>query len=144
MKRLHVGVVVEDVEASLRFYKDLFGAEPSFLGNGYARWMLDDPLVNFVISRRGDAPGVGHLGIQVENPAELVEITDRMKAAGHKLLEQSGSTCGYAIQNKAWASDPQGVFWEAFQTLALKQDDYGLDDFEDAEFAALFDEARQA
>lgn len=144
MKRLHVGVVVEDVEASLRFYSDLFGTQPSFLGDGYARWMLDDPRVNFVISRHGDALGVGHLGIQVESDDELVEITDRLKTAGHKLLEQTGSTCGYAIQNKAWASDPQGVFWEAFQTLELKQDDYGLDDFEDAEFAALFEEAKPA
>jgi catechol 2,3-dioxygenase-like lactoylglutathione lyase family enzyme len=141
MKRIHIGVVVEDVTASLRFYETLFGAAPSFTGEGYARWMLDDPRVNFVISTRGDALGVGHLGIQVESGEELAEVTGRLKGAGHDLLEQAGSTCGFAIQNKAWTSDPQGVFWEAFHTLELN-DRYGEDDFEDEQFTALFEQAR--
>lgn len=142
MKRIHIGVVVEDVAASKRFYSTLFGAEPNFVGEGYARWMLEDPRINFVVSTRGDQPGVGHLGIQVESAAELAEVTSRLKAAGHDLLEQEGSTCGYALQNKAWTSDPQGVFWEAFQTLELN-DHYGEDDFEDEAFAALFEQSRE-
>lgn len=143
MKRMHIGVVVEDFDASLRFYATLFGAEPSFVDPGYARWMLDDPRVNFVISTQGDAPGVGHLGIQVESDDELREISERLKASGRELLEQRGSNCGYADQNKAWVADPQGVFWEAFHTLRYT-DRYGDDDFETAEFVALAKSARGA
>ncbi len=136
MKRIHIGVVVEDFETSRAFYSALFGAEPSFSDPGYARWMLEDPRVNFVISTQGEETGVGHLGIQVESAAELAEIKDRLKGAGQQVLEQDGSNCGYANQNKAWVADPVGVFWEAFHTLSYT-DRYGEDDFEDEDFAKL-------
>jgi catechol 2,3-dioxygenase-like lactoylglutathione lyase family enzyme len=116
MKRLHVNVAVDDLEPSIRFYATLFGAEPSVVKPDYARWMLEDPRVNFAIAARGRTPGVDHLGIQVENQAELDEVYGRLKAAERPVLEQGAVTCCYATSEKSWITDPQGIAWEAFLT----------------------------
>ena len=116
MKRLHVHVSVEDLARSVRFYSALFAARPAVSKPDYAKWMLDDPRVNFAVSARGGAPGVQHLGIQAEDPAELEEIFGRLAAAGRPILEEAGVTCCYARSEKQWVADPQGVPWETFLT----------------------------
>lgn len=116
MKRLHVHVGVEDLAQSIRFYSALFGAEPTVTKADYAKWMLEDPRVNFAISAGHAAKGVEHLGIQVEDEAELAEVYDRLKAADRPVLEEGATTCCYASSEKSWIADPQGVVWEAFLT----------------------------
>jgi catechol 2,3-dioxygenase-like lactoylglutathione lyase family enzyme len=116
MKRLHVHMSVEDLAASVRFYSALFASPPTVAKPDYAKWMLDDPRVNFAISSRGGATGVQHLGIQAENAAELEEVFGRLAAAGRPVLEEAGVTCCYARSEKQWVSDPQGVPWETFLT----------------------------
>ncbi len=116
MKRLHVHVAVDDLAQSRAFYATLFGAEPSVVENDYAKWMLDDPKVNFAISARGRAGGIDHLGIQVESADELAEITNRLKAAEARIATEDKAPCCYAISDKTWAADPQGVRWESFLT----------------------------
>lgn len=117
MKRLHVHVAVDDLERSIRFYSTLFAAEPSVVKPDYAKWMLEDPRVNFAISSRGqDHVGLDHLGIQVERADELAEVYGRLKQAEGPVLEQGATTCCYARSEKSWIVDPQGVAWEAFFT----------------------------
>ena len=117
MKRLHVHVAVEDLDRSKVFYAVLFGAAPSVVKDDYAKWMLDDPKVNFAISSRGRAGGVDHLGIQVDSAEELGELAGRLKAAGETILDQEATTCCYAKSDKAWVNDPAGVRWETFHTF---------------------------
>jgi catechol 2,3-dioxygenase-like lactoylglutathione lyase family enzyme len=116
MKRFHVHVAVENLEQSVRFYATLFGAEPTLTERDYAKWMLDNPRVNFAISQRGGAAGVQHLGIEVEDSAELAEVYDRLKRAERPVLEEGSTTCCYARSEKQWIADPQGVAWETFLT----------------------------
>ena len=117
MKRLHVHVGVGDLDQSITFYSTLFGAEPSVVKADYAKWMLDDPRVNFAISTGGHAgKGIEHLGIQVESAGELAEVYGRLKAADRPLLEEGATTCCYAKSEKSWIADPDGVVWEAFLT----------------------------
>jgi len=116
MKRLHVHVSVENLDQSVRFYSTLFAAEPSVLKPDYAKWMLEDPRVNFAISKRGGAAGVQHLGIQAEDADELAEVYDRLKQAERPIVEQAATTCCYAKSDKQWIADPQGVAWETFLT----------------------------
>jgi catechol 2,3-dioxygenase-like lactoylglutathione lyase family enzyme len=116
MKRLHVHVAVDDIARSVRFYATLFAAEPTVLKPDYAKWMLDDPRVNFAISQRGRAAGLSHLGIQVEDAAELTEVYDRLQRAEAPVLDTGATTCCYAKSEKQWIADPQGVPWETFLT----------------------------
>ncbi|SFO81624.1 ArsI/CadI family heavy metal resistance metalloenzyme [Qipengyuania nanhaisediminis] len=116
MKRLHVHVGVNDLTQSIGFYSSLFGAEPTVTKADYAKWMLDDPLVNFAISSGNAHKGVEHLGIQVESEGELQEVYGRLKAADRPVLEEGATTCCYAKSEKSWIADPQGVVWEAFFT----------------------------
>lgn len=116
MKRLHVHVAVDDLVRSVRFYSTLFAAEPTVLKPDYAKWMLEDPRVNFAISARGREAGVSHLGVQVEDEAELAEVYARLKKAERPVLEQGAVTCCYARSEKQWIADPQGVAWETFLT----------------------------
>ena len=116
MKRLHVHVAVENLAASIRFYSALFAAEPAVLKPDYAKWMLEDPRVNFAISQRGAAPGIEHLGIQVEDRSELADVYARLQRAERPVLEEGNTTCCYAQSEKSWISDPQGVLWETFLT----------------------------
>ena len=116
MKRLHVHVGVEDLDRSIRFYSTLFGAEPAVLKPDYAKWMLDDPRVNFAISAGRDDHGVRHLGVQVESAGELGEVYGRLKAAERPVLEEGRTTCCYAKSEKSWIADPDGLIWETFLT----------------------------
>ena len=116
MKRLHVHVNVEDLAESIGFYSTLFAAEPTVRKDDYAKWMLDDPSVNFAISDRRDKAGINHLGIQVDDDEELSELSERLSAAGRAVVEQKDAECCYARGNKAWVTDPQGVAWESFAT----------------------------
>jgi catechol 2,3-dioxygenase-like lactoylglutathione lyase family enzyme len=128
MKRLHVHVAVDDLSKSIGFYSTLFAARPSVLKPDYAKWMLDDPKVNFAISTRsGRADGVDHLGIQVESDAELKELASRLVAAGETTRDQEATTCCYAQSNKAWINDPSGVRWETFYTFG-EATTYGEDE----------------
>jgi catechol-2,3-dioxygenase len=116
MKRLHVHVSVEDIAASIRFYNTLFSAEPTVTKVDYAKWMLEDPRVNFAISKRGGEAGIRHLGIQVEDRAELADMYSRLQRAEADVLEEGATTCCYAKGEKSWIKDPQGVQWETFLT----------------------------
>jgi catechol 2,3-dioxygenase-like lactoylglutathione lyase family enzyme len=117
MKRMHLHVSVPDVAQSIAFYETLFGAAPSVVKSDYAKWMLEDPRVNFAISQRGGAVGVDHVGVQVESAAELGELAGRLKAAGARTFDQHATTCCYARSDKNWVSDPSGVRWETFFTF---------------------------
>jgi catechol 2,3-dioxygenase-like lactoylglutathione lyase family enzyme len=117
MKRLHVHIGVSDLDQSIGFYSTMFGAEPTVIKADYAKWMLDDPRVNFAISAgQHAAKGIEHLGIQVENTDELGEVYGRLKAADRPVLEEGATTCCYAKSEKSWIADPDGVVWEAFFT----------------------------
>ena len=126
MKRLHVHVGVEDLAASIRFYSTLFAAKPTKVERDYAKWMLDDPRVNFAISQRGGSSGIHHLGIQVEDPAELAEVYERLQQAEAPVFEEGATTCCYAQSEKSWIVDPQGVQWETFLTTG-DSTVYGVD-----------------
>lgn len=118
MKRLHVHVAVPDIEQSIRFYSTLFGAAPVKVKPDYAKWMLEDPRVNFAISQRGSrTPGVDHVGVQVDSRAELDELAARLKAAGAATFDEEAVTCCYAKGDKTWVNDPAGVRWETFFTF---------------------------
>jgi catechol 2,3-dioxygenase-like lactoylglutathione lyase family enzyme len=117
MKRLHVHVGVEDLDRSIAFYSTLFAARPTVKKDDYAKWMLDDPRVNFAISTGKDrANGVRHLGIQAESRDELAEVSWLLKAADRPVLDEGRTTCCYAKSEKSWIADPDGVVWEAFYT----------------------------
>ena len=117
MKRFHVHAHVEDLQASVAFYSRMFGAEPTRLEGDYAKWMLDDPRINFAISTRGGRPGVDHLGIQTETEEELAELEARARSADMTLLADGEVSCCYARSDKYWVTDPQGIAWEHFHTL---------------------------
>jgi catechol-2,3-dioxygenase len=117
MKRFHIHVGVKNIEESVNFYSTLFGQKPSKQKEDYAKWMLEDPRLNFAISTRTNTNGVDHLGIQVEENAELEELTNRLKNADLKLFDQGEATCCYATSNKAWVQDPTGIAWEAYQNM---------------------------
>ncbi len=117
MKRLHVHVAVDDIDAAVAFYSGMFDAAPSVLKPDYAKWMLDDPRVNFAISARGAAAGLDHLGIQVETPDELAAVSARLAAAGHAVRDDGKTTCCYAKSEKSWVVDPAGINWESFLTF---------------------------
>ena len=116
MKRLHVHVGVADLGATVSFYSTLFGAAPTVLKDDYAKWMLDDPRVNFAVSSGHAAKGIEHLGIQAESGEELREVYGRLKAASGPVLEEGRTTCCYARSEKSWIADPNGIVWEAFHT----------------------------
>jgi hypothetical protein len=118
MKRFHVHLHVDDLAKSVGFYSKLFASEPARLEGDYAKWMLEDPPVNFAISTRGTQPGIDHLGIQTDDPAELATMKARAEAADMALLDEGETTCCYARSEKHWVTDPQGVAWEHFHTLA--------------------------
>jgi catechol 2,3-dioxygenase-like lactoylglutathione lyase family enzyme len=127
MKRLHVHVAVKDLDTSIRFYSQLFAAEPAVRKSDYAKWMLEDPRVNFAISQRGGPPGVQHLGIQVEDRAELEEVCGRLRRGEAPVIEEGETTCCYAQSEKSWINDPQGVSWETFLTTG-ESTVYGTDE----------------
>jgi hypothetical protein len=117
MKRFHVHVRVDDLASSVRFYSTLFEAEPAVLKSDYAKWMLDDPRINFAITAGSTSTGVDHLGLQVESDDDLAIIAKRLDAAGQSVMKQENATCCYARGNKGWVSDPSGISWETFHTF---------------------------
>jgi predicted enzyme related to lactoylglutathione lyase len=116
MKRMHVHVGVEDLQNAIGFYSALFATQPAVVKPDYAKWMLDDPRVNFAISTRGKQPGLDHLGIQVESQDELQEVYGRLRKAGGHIIEQGQTSCCYAKSEKSWIDDPAGISWETFFT----------------------------
>ncbi|MBI1232898.1 MAG: glyoxalase/bleomycin resistance/dioxygenase family protein [Alphaproteobacteria bacterium] len=117
MKRMHMHLSVQNLERSIAFYSHLFGSEPTVRKDDYAKWMLDDPRVNFAISvHEGAKTGIEHVGLQVETEAELSEVYGRIHDAGQPFLEEGKTTCCYAKSEKGWVADPDGVLWEAFLT----------------------------
>jgi len=134
MKRMHVHVAVRDLEQSIGFYSALFAAQPAVVKPDYAKWMLDDPRINFAISTRGKEAGLDHLGIQVESKDELSDVYGRLRAAGGPVLEQGETTCCYAQSEKSWIEDPSGISWETFFTTG-ESIDYGMDVVKEARVA---------
>ena len=117
MKRLHVHVSVTNLADSVRFYSTMFASEPSVVKTDYAKWMLEDPHVNFAISQRGAEIGLNHLGMQVESADELAEMNTRLQGLQETITEETDAACCYAKSDKCWATDPQGIAWETFHTL---------------------------
>lgn len=117
MKRFHVHVHVDDLPKNILFYSAMFNQQPARTEGDYAKWMLDDPPVNFAISTRGDKPGIGHLGIQAGTAQELDALKDNARHADLTLLDEGETTCCYARSDKYWLTDPQGIAWEQFHTL---------------------------
>jgi hypothetical protein len=130
MKRFHVHAQVDDLQASVAFYSTMFAAEPARLEADYAKWMLDDPRLNFAISTRGGKPGVDHLGLQTDTEEELAELKARAQAAEMAVLDEGETSCCYARSEKHWVTDPQGIAWEHFRTLdsipTFSQDSAGV------------------
>lgn len=118
MKRLHIHLAVENLAESIRFYSTLFATAPSVTKTDYAKWMLDDPRVNFAISARGGDVGLNHLGVQVEDPEELTKMHIRLQNLHGDVTPEIGAACCYARSDKYWTTDPQGIAWETFHTLS--------------------------
>ena len=135
MKRFHVHVAVDDLEANIRFYSTVFGSEPTVRKVDYAKWMLEDPRINFAISQRGAKAGVDHLGFQVDSDAELSALRKQIGEAEIAALDQPDATCCYARSDKYWITDPQGIAWETYRTLG-EAAIYGADTQKSAEGAA--------
>ncbi len=117
MKRFHVHVAVNDLDKSIAFYSAMFGEQPSVVKPDYAKWMLEDPRINFAISHRGQTPGVNHLGMQAEDDAELETIHANLQKAETTVVAEKGAHCCYAMSDKYWVTDPQGIAWESFRSL---------------------------
>ncbi|MGZ8522007.1 MAG: ArsI/CadI family heavy metal resistance metalloenzyme [Candidatus Binatia bacterium] len=117
MKRFHVHVSVDDLEANVKFYSTVFGTRPTVVKSDYAKWMVDDPRINFAISKRGGAAGIDHLGVQVDSDQELTALREQVAGAQIAALDQPNSACCYARSDKYWTTDPQGIAWETFHTL---------------------------
>jgi len=135
LKRIHLHVSVPDLARSIQFYRTLFGAPPAIVKDDYAKWLLQDPSVNFAISQRGVRSGVDHIGIQVESADELGELATRLRTAGAQTFDQEATTCCYARSDKSWVTDPAGVHWETFYTVG-EAVTYGEDPAEAAMVAA--------
>ncbi len=118
MKRFHIHVGVTDLNQAIQFYSTLFGQTPSKVKDDYAKWMLEDPRINFAISTRSGKEGVDHLGMQVDEASELTEISERLKKADLGVFDEGSTTCCYAESSKAWVKDPAGIPWEAYHTMA--------------------------
>jgi catechol 2,3-dioxygenase-like lactoylglutathione lyase family enzyme len=136
MKRLHVHIAVDNLDKAVGFYSTLFAATPTVVKPDYAKWMLEDPRVNFAISMRGARTGLNHLGIQVENESELAEVYGRLRQADGPVLDEGKTTCCYAKSEKSWIDDPAGISWEAFLTTG-EATDYGTSKPEGVRVAAV-------
>ena len=133
MKRFHIHVGVKDLTKSVQFYSTLFGQKPTKLKEDYAKWIIEDPRINFAISTRVGEEGVDHLGIQVDENSELEEITERLKSAELGVYDEGETTCCYAESNKAWVQDPSGIAWEAYRTMGEAEVFYAKSEANEAE-----------
>ncbi len=132
MRRMHIGLQVEDLEASIDFYTRFFGMEPTLRRPDYAKWMLDDPRVNFSLDVHGEGPpGSAHYGIQVESRPELQQMREHIDSVGMSRDDQNDLVCGYQLQHKSWVTDPDGLMWEAFFTEGLADEGYGTAEMPD-------------
>ncbi|WP_423919079.1 VOC family protein [Candidatus Poriferisodalis sp.] len=132
MRRMHIGLQVDDLDESIEFYKRLFGCEPTLRRSDYAKWMLDDPRVNFSLDVHGDGPpGSAHYGIQVESRDELEDMRTHIDAADLPRADQDDLVCGYQLQHKSWITDPNGLWWEAFFTEGVVDEGYGTPEMPD-------------
>lgn len=118
MKRLHIHISVANLDSNIDFYSKLFGVEPSVVKEDYAKWMLDDPYVNFAISQRGAPLGLNHLGLQVDSSDALSALNEQLQTLQTEVREEKGTSCCYAMSDKYWIKDPQGIAWEQFHTLS--------------------------
>lgn len=116
MTRFHVNLAVDDIERSVAFYSSLFDAEPVVQKDDYAKWLLDDPQLNFSIAKGGHAPGIRHLGLQADSREEMARIRERVERSRGKIYQEGETTCCYAASDKTWVTDDQGVQWETFYT----------------------------
>ena len=126
MARIHIGLNVKDLDTSIRFYNELFGAQPSVQKDDYAKWMLEDPRVNFSITERCGMEHDVHFGIQVDSQEELSETADRLRQAGERVIDEPSTVCCYHRSDKAWVADPQNHLWETFLTVG-EATEYGED-----------------
>jgi catechol 2,3-dioxygenase-like lactoylglutathione lyase family enzyme len=117
MKRFHVHVAVNDLGQNIRFYSTVFGAQPTVVKPDYAKWMLEDPRINFAISSRGTEAGINHLGLQVDSDEEFQAMREQLVAADSGIVEETGANCCYAKSDKYWVTDPQGIAWETYHSL---------------------------
>jgi len=117
MKRFHIHIGVDNLADSIRFYNALFGADPVKVKSDYAKWMLEDPRINFAISTRAGKQGVEHLGIQVDHAAELEALRNQFSQANISTHSDGETTCCYAKSEKSWVSDPTGIAWEAYHIM---------------------------
>lgn len=118
MKRLHLHVKVNDLEQNIHFYSQLFGAEPEKVKDDYAKWMLDDPRINFAVSTRASQTGLDHFGIQVDDEQDLSNLRDHLKSTDINIDKEGETSCCYAKSDKTWVSDPNGIAWEIYQTMS--------------------------
>lgn len=127
MKRMHLHISVNNLQQAISFYSELFDAQPSVTKEDYAKWMLDDPYINFAVSTQGKTLGLDHLGIQVEEEGELNSLRERLKKADLTLFSEGETVCCYAKSDKSWLEDPAGIAWEAYHTMGeanyFKEDD---------------------
>lgn len=140
MKRLHVHERVGDIDSAVRFYTALFGQSPTVLKDDYAKWQMEDPRVNYAVSAGRSKIGIDHLGIQTETEDELAAVSDRLRRADRTLFQEEDAACCYAVSDKTWVSDPDGVIWEAFHTMA-EAVVLGEDDVRESNLASLRAEA---
>lgn len=132
MKRIHIGLKVDDLDEAIGFYSRLFGAGPTMRRADYAKWMLDDPAVNFSLDTHGDGPaGSAHYGIQLDTPDALAAARAGVDDAGLPRADQDDLVCGYQLQHKSWVSDPTGLMWEFFHSTGELHDGYGCEDMPD-------------
>ncbi|MET0500046.1 MAG: ArsI/CadI family heavy metal resistance metalloenzyme [Candidatus Binatia bacterium] len=117
MKRFHVHIAADDLDATIRFYSTVFGMPPTVRNPGYAKWMVEDPRINFAISKATGMPGIDHLGIQVDSGEELTLLREQVARAQIAAQDQPGAACCYARSDKYWTTDPQGIAWETFHTF---------------------------
>lgn len=117
MKRFHIHLSVDDLAKNISFYSQLFHAEPSVVKDDYAKWMLDEPRINFAISQRGAPVGLNHLGFQVDSDVELEQLNQQLQQVSAEIVPEKGTACCYAMSDKYWINDPQGIAWEHFHTL---------------------------
>ncbi len=117
MKRFHIHIGVDNLNDSIEFYSTMFGLGPTKLKDDYAKWMLEDPKINFAISTRVKTLGLDHLGLQFDHPQELSEINERLKNANIGVYDEGAATCCYAKSEKAWMKDPSGISWEVYHTM---------------------------
>ena len=116
MNRFHVNIGVSDLAASIDFYTTLFGVTPTLVRDDYAKWMLDDPALNFSLNESSHEQGVNHLGLQVDSRDELAAIQSRLDQAAEETVAEPDAQCCYAASSKTWVRDPDDVAWESFVT----------------------------